>query len=94
MKLCFKSCRRQFIASAHTRIQHIFNENAVSRGGIVDENVRDRADELTVLDNGRAAHSADDAARQGDEHRVGDLDFKGFRAGGGCVDFGNFDFVA
>jgi hypothetical protein len=31
--------------------QHIFNENAAPRGGIVDENVRHSADELAVLDN-------------------------------------------
>ena len=38
------------------RIQHILNKNAVSRGGIVYEDVRDRADELAVLDNGASAH--------------------------------------
>ena len=48
------SCRRQFIASHLTRIQHIFNENAVARGGIVDEDVCHRADELAVLNDGRA----------------------------------------
>ena len=37
-------------------IQHIFNENTVSRGGIVDENVSDRADELSVPDDGAATH--------------------------------------
>ena len=30
-------------------IQHIFNENAVPLGWIVDENVRNRSDELAVL---------------------------------------------
>ena len=44
------------------RIEHILNENAVSRGGIVDQHVRDRADELAVLDNRRAAHSEYDAS--------------------------------
>ena len=34
--------------------QHVFKEDAVPRGGIVDENVGDRADELSVLDDGRA----------------------------------------
>ena len=38
------------------RVEHIFNENAVARGGIVDENVGDRPDKLTVLDDGGAAH--------------------------------------
>ena len=37
-------------------VQHIFNENAVSRGGIVDEHVRYRADELAVLNDRRARH--------------------------------------
>ena len=36
------------------RVQHILNENAVARGGIVDEHVRNRADELAVLNDGRA----------------------------------------
>ena len=49
MKLCFNSCRRQFIASARTRIQHILDENSVSRGGIVYHNVCHRSHELAVL---------------------------------------------
>ena len=32
------------------RVQHIFNENTVARGGVVDEHVGDRSDELAVLD--------------------------------------------
>ena len=36
------------------RVEHIFNENAVSRGGIVDEDVRHRSDQLAVLDDGAA----------------------------------------
>ena len=50
------SCRRQFIASYLARIQHIFNENSVSHAGIVYHNVCDRADELSVLNDGAAAH--------------------------------------
>ena len=38
------------------RIQHILNKYAVSRCGIVDENVGDSADEFAVLDDGRSAH--------------------------------------
>ena len=34
------------------RIEHIFNENAVPRGGIVDQHVGDRTDELAVLNDG------------------------------------------
>ena len=37
-------------------IQHIFNKYSVSRGGIVDHNVRYRTDELAVLDDGATAH--------------------------------------
>ena len=37
------------------RIQHIFNENAVARGGVVDENMGHSPHELAVLDNRRAA---------------------------------------
>ncbi len=37
-------------------IQHIFNENAVSRGGIVDQHVSDRPDELAVLNDRASAH--------------------------------------
>ena len=37
-------------------IEHIFNKNAVSRGGGVDEDVGDSADELAVLNDGGAAH--------------------------------------
>ena len=33
-------------------VEHIFNENAVPRGGIVDENMGHRSHELAVLDNG------------------------------------------
>ena len=37
------------------RTQHILDENAVPRGGVVDHHVGDRADELAVLDQGAAA---------------------------------------
>ena len=36
-------------------VEHIFNENSVPRGGIVDQHVGDRPDELAVLNDGRAA---------------------------------------
>jgi len=58
--------------------EHILNENSVSRGGIVDENMCYRADELAVLDDRAAAHSLHDAARQGKQVRVGDGDRKAF----------------
>ena len=37
-------------------VQHILNENTVSRGGIIDQYVRDRSDELAVLNDRRARH--------------------------------------
>ena len=37
-------------------VQHIFNENAVAARGVVDHDVRYRADELAVLDDGGAGH--------------------------------------
>ena len=49
-----KSCRRQFIASHMARLQHILDKNAVAARGIRDHHVGDRADELTVLNDGRA----------------------------------------
>ena len=53
-------------------IQHIFNKDAISGSGVVDENVGDSADEFAVLDNGTAAHTLDDAAGGGEQIRVGD----------------------
>ena len=47
-KAALKLCRR---------IQHVFDEDAVAGGGVVDEDVSDGADELAVLDNGTAAHA-------------------------------------
>jgi len=38
------------------RIQHILNKYAVSRCGIVYENVRHSPHELVVLNDGRSAH--------------------------------------
>ena len=37
-------------------LQHIFDEDAKAARGIVDENVGHRADELTILNDGTAAH--------------------------------------
>ena len=37
-------------------VQHILNKNAVSRGGIVDEDVGDSTHDLAVLNERRAAH--------------------------------------
>ena len=37
-------------------IQHIFDEDAVAGGGVIDQDMVDGADELAVLDDGTAAH--------------------------------------
>ena len=51
MILLFSSPRR------HGHIdEHIFEEDSVARGRIVDEDVRHRADDLAVLDNRASAH--------------------------------------
>ena len=42
--------------------QHVFNEDAVAAGGVVDQHVGDGADQVAVLDNGTSAHALDDAA--------------------------------
>ena len=45
------------LCHGHARCaKHIFDENAVARCGIVDENMRHSTDELTVLDDRRAGH--------------------------------------
>ena len=36
--------------------QHIFNQDAVARRRLIDQNMRDRADEPPVLQDGAAAH--------------------------------------
>ena len=46
------------------RIQHIFNKNAVARGGVVYHDVGDCADELAVLDNGLPDTSAVEKGQQ------------------------------
>ena len=38
------------------RVQHILNEDPVSRGGVVDQHVRHSSNEPAVLNDGGAAH--------------------------------------
>ena len=75
------------------RVQHIFDENAVARGGVVYHDVGDCADELAVLDDGAAAHAAYDAAGEGDEGGILDVDGEGLGAVGGVVDLREGDVV-
>ena len=37
-------------------VEHIFDEDSVARGGIIDEHVGDGSDELAVLDYRRSRH--------------------------------------
>ena len=39
------------------RFQHIFDEDAISRCGIVDEDMGHGTHQLAVLDDGRAGHA-------------------------------------
>ena len=56
-ELWLNSCRpRQFIASHLTRIKHIFDKDSVALGRLVDGDVGNGANELTVLEEGRARH--------------------------------------
>ena len=38
-------------------VQHVFDEDAVTHGGVVDENVGDGADEFAVLNDGATGHA-------------------------------------
>ena len=67
----FYSRRRFFLFNALA--EHIFNENAVSRAGIVNKNVRHRANELAVLNDGAATHTLNDAARSVNQSLIGDF---------------------
>ena len=60
------------------RCQHLFDEDAVAAGGVVDEDMGDRADEFAVLENGRAAHPLHNAAGLFQQALVGDLNTKVF----------------
>ena len=44
------------------RVQHVFDEDTISGGGVVHQLMCHRADEFTILDNGTAAHALDNAA--------------------------------
>ena len=38
-------------------VQHVFDEDAIARRGVVDQHMGHGADEVTVLDDGGAAHA-------------------------------------
>ena len=54
--------------------EHIFNENPITPRRIVDEHVRDRADDLAVLNNRAAGHSLHDTSGFFDQLGIGDRD--------------------
>lgn len=62
---------RLFLWMLHfSMLQHVFNKDSISSGAVLDEDVGDCADELTVLDNGAAAHSLDNTAGELQQVRV------------------------
>ena len=53
------SCRRQFIASAHTRIQHVFYKYSIAFRRVGYHYMGNRTHELAVLNDCRAWHECD-----------------------------------
>ena len=49
-----KSCGRSILCRG---VQHVFDEDAIAGGGVVDEDVGDGADEFAVLNDGTAGHT-------------------------------------
>ena len=45
-----------FFVNLRSCIQHIFNKDAVARGGVINKHMGDRPHQLAVLDDGAAAH--------------------------------------
>ena len=58
--------------------EHIIHGNAVTAGRIVQEHVRDRTDEFTVLNDRASAHPLHDAARLSQKRVVCNFDHKIF----------------
>ena len=57
-------------------LQHILNENPISSGTVLHENIGDGPTRFTVLDDRCTAHSLDDSCRsQGDQVRICDFQF-------------------
>ena len=49
-------CPCQFLSR---RVQHIFDEDAIARRGVVHQHMGHGADDLSILKDGAAAHSLD-----------------------------------
>ena len=74
--------------------EHVFGENAVSRGGIVDQDVRHRTHNLPILDDRGAAHSLNDTARDREQVGVGHGHGEAFRTICVAVDIRDLYVVA
>ena len=73
---------------------HIFHKDPVPSGAVLDKHVGHGSDELSVLDDGAAAHALDDSAGEGQKFRVRDLDYQAFiLVGGGVVHFLYLDLI-
>ena len=73
--------------------EHIFNKNSVASLGVAHKNVRDRADELSVLDYRASAHPLNDTARNLQKLRIGDSDHHIFCILRVQADFFDFDII-
>ena len=62
------------IGSCPRVLQHPVDVQPVALGWVADEHVGYRADDPAILDNGAAAHALHDAAGDGQQVGVGDLD--------------------
>ena len=58
------------------RVEHIINEDPITAGGVIYEDVGDRANQLSVLYDRTAAHSLDDASRFLKQSLIRDFDEK------------------
>ena len=45
-----------FLRPLRSSIQHILNKDAISGGGVIDQDMGDRAHQFTVLNDRRAGH--------------------------------------
>ena len=58
------------------RVEHVVDKDSVAAGGVIYEDVSDRANQLSVLDDRTAAHSLDDASRFLKQILIRDFDEK------------------
>ena len=58
---------------------HVFNEDSIALCGVVDQNMRDGADELSILEYRAAAHALNDSAGLFEQLFIGHFDHHVFR---------------